>query len=186
MNKILNAIKCAICREILESPVILPCYDTICKKHVINHINDVNIRCEQCGVEHQIPTNGFHPNNALKEIIDAEIANLELGSVHKEAKKSCESVEETLKELETILKDPHFYTHEKISELKNAVELKGEEMKLIIDKEIKKLIDRLEEYERKSKEFLSSYKFKVESKKLEKDLKLSKYNLDSWFESLNK
>jgi hypothetical protein len=185
MNKILNAIKCAICREILETPVILPCYDTICKKHVLNNINDV-IRCEQCGVEHQIPTNGFHPNNALQEIIDAEIANLELGSVHKEAKKSCESVEETLKELEMILKDPHFYTHEKISELKNGVELKGEELKLIIDKVMMKLIDRLEEYERESKEYISSNEFKVESQKFEKELKISQSNLNLWRESLNK
>ena len=26
-------IKCAICREVLESPVILPCNDIVCKKH---------------------------------------------------------------------------------------------------------------------------------------------------------
>ena len=43
-----------------------------------------------------------------------------------------------------------------LSELKNSVQLKGEELKLRIDEELKKLIDRLEEYERQSKEFLSS------------------------------
>lgn len=36
INRILNAIKCAICHEIIDSPVILPSTDTICKKHVSN------------------------------------------------------------------------------------------------------------------------------------------------------
>ena len=185
MDRIRNAIKCGICREILESPVILPCYHTICKNHVSNQHNGV-IRCQQCGDEHQIPTNGFHPNNSLQEIIEAEIANLELGSVHKEAKTSCESFEKALKEFEVLIKDPNFFTHEKISELKNSVQLKGEELKLIIDEEMKKFIDQLDEYERKAKEYLSSHEFKEESKKLYSELKLAQSNLDSWLERLNK
>ena len=185
MNSILNAIKCSICQEILESPVILPCNDTICKKHVSNKINDL-IRCEKCGVVHRIPSNGFQPLPFLEEIIKSEIGHLDFGSVHKEAKKSTKLFEEALKQLEILLKDPYFYTHERISELKNSVQLKGEELKLIIDEETMKLIDRLEEYERQSKEYLSSNEFKVESKKLDRELKIAQSNLDSWLESLNK
>ena len=154
MESILNAIKCAICHEILESPVFLPCSCNICKKHVSDHSMDL-IRCEICGVEHRIPTNGFHPNKSLQMIIKTEIANLDFGSVHKEAKKSCELIENALKEFELLIKDPFFYTYERISELKNTIQLKGEELKLIIDQEMKRLIDRLEEYERQSKEYLS-------------------------------
>jgi len=127
------------------------------------------IRCEICGVEHHIPANGFHPNKPLQMIIKTEIAKLDLGSVHKSAKKSCEYVEDSLKEFEVLLKDPYFYTHGKISELKNIVQLKGEEIKLRIDQEMKKLIDRLEEYERQSKEYLSSNEFKEESNLLESE-----------------
>jgi hypothetical protein len=185
MDKILNAIKCAICHEILESPVILPCNDPICKKHVSNQVKDV-IRCEKCGVENHIPTNGFQPLPFLEEIIKSEIGYLDFGSVHKEAKKSCESFENTLKEFEILLKDPSVYNHEKISELKNSVQLKGEELKLIIDQEMKKLFDRIEDYQRQSKEYLSSNEFKVESKKLDSEIKLAQSNLDSWLESLNK
>ena len=185
MNRIRDAIKCAICLEILESPVILPCSDTICKKHVTNRDSDA-IRCEKCGVEHQIPTNGFTTLPFLEEIIKSEIATLDLGSVHKEAKKSCESFEKDLKEFEVLLKDPNFYTHERISELKNSVQLKGEELKLRIDQETKKFIDDLEEYDRKTREYLSSNEFKEESKNLENELKTAQSNLDSWLESLNK
>jgi hypothetical protein len=185
MDRVLKAMKCAICRDILESPVILPCSHTICKKHVSNQNNGI-IRCEQCGVEHQIPTNGFNANNALQEIIEAEIANLDFVSVHKEARKSCESFEKALKEFESLIKDPKFLTNEKISELKNNVQLKGEELKLKIDQEMKKLLDRLEEYERQCKEYLSSNEFKEESKKLESEMKIAQSNLDSWIECLNK
>ena len=185
MDIILNAIKCAICHEILESPVFLPCSDTICKKHVSNQSNNV-IRCEKCGVEHKIPTNGFPPIPFLEAIIKSDIGHLDFGSVHKEAKKSCESFDEALKEFEVLIKDPYVYTHERISELKNSVQLKGEELKLIIDQEMKKLFDRLDDYERQSKEYLSSNEFKVESQKLENELKLAQSKLDSWLESLNK
>ena len=185
MDRILNAVKCVVCHGILEYPLILPCNDNICKKHVSNQTNNV-IRCEKCGVEHQIPTNGFQLNSALKEIIETEIANLDFGSVHKEAKKSCKCVEDSLKEFELLLKDPNFYSHQKISELKNIVQLKGEELKLIIDEETKKLIDRLEEYEKESKVYISSSEFKEESKKLESEMKITESNLDSWLENLNK
>ena len=184
MNRILNAIKCAICNEILESTVILPCSCNICYKHVKNQTNGF-IQCEKCQVEHQIRTNGFHANKALQVIIETEIANLDFGSVHKEARKSCELIENALKEFELLIKDPFFYTYERISELKNIVQLKGEELKLRIDEEMQKYIDRLEEYERQSKEYLSYNEFKVESKRLENELKVFQSNLNSWIESLN-
>ena len=95
-------------------------------------------------------------------------------------------MEKALKEFKVLLKDPHFYTHERITELKNSVQLKGEEMKLIIDEETKKFIHRLEEYETEYKEYLLTNEFNVESKKLEVELKFAQSNLDSWIESLNK
>ena len=144
------------------------------------------IRCEICGVKHEIPTNGFQLNKALQVIIKTEIANLDFGNVYKETKKSCESFEDALKQFEKLLKYPYFYTHKRINELKNSVQLKGEELKLRIDEETKKLINRLEEYERESKEYLSSNEFKEESNMLESEMKIAQSNLDSWIENLNK
>ena len=183
MDRILKLIKCSICYEILESPVILPCNHTICEKHASNQTKDV-IKCEKCGDEHRIPANGFQPNLILRELIEIGITDLDFGSVHNKAKKSCESFEELLDEIEAILKDPFFYSHQKISELKNSVQLKGEELKQTIDQEMKTLIDRLDEYERQSKEYLSSNEFKEESEKLESELKSAHSSLDSWLQCL--
>ena len=184
MDRVLKLIKCAFCHEIVESPVILPCNDTVCKKHVTNQIKDDHFKCDKCGDEHRIPANGFQPLPFLEELIKLGIGRLDFGSVHTEAKKSCESLEELLKEIEAILKDPSFLAHERISELKNSVQLKGEELKLIIDQEMKKLIDRLDEYETQSKEYLTSNDYKLESEKLEIELKSAHSNLDKWLESL--
>ena len=185
MDRIQTVVKCILCHKTLESPIILPCSCNICYKHVSNQNNDFS-RCEKCGIEHQIPTNGFHANKALQVIIETEIANLDFGSVHKEAKKSCESVENALKEFELLLKDPFFYTYERISELKLTIQLKGEELKLMLDQIMMKHIYRLDEYERQSKEYLSSNEFKIESTKLENELKIAKSNLNYWIECLNK
>ena len=186
MNKIQNAIKCVLCREILELPVILPCNDIVCEKHVSNQINDDFFKCEKCGIDHRIPTNGFQPVIALQEIIDSQIGNLDFGSVHKEAKRSCESFEEALKEFKVLLKDPYVFAHEIISELKNSVQLKGEELKLRIDQETKRFIDELEEYESESKDYILTNEFSEKSKMLENELELAQSNLDSWLESLSK
>jgi hypothetical protein len=185
MDRFLNTLKCPNCNEVLESPVILPCNHTICEKHGSNHTKEV-IKCEKCGVEHRIPVNGFQPNLALQEQIEIGIAHLDFGSVHNKAKKSCESFGNFLNEIEAILKDPFVIAHERITELKNSVQLKGEELKLTIDQEMKKLIDRLDEYERQSKEYLSSNELKEESIKLETELKSAYSNLDSWLAYLHK
>ena len=71
MDKIQDALKCVLCHEIIESPVFLPCSCNICEKHVSNKTKNV-IRCEKCGVEHRIPSNGFHANKSLQVIIEAE------------------------------------------------------------------------------------------------------------------
>ena len=118
MDRIQKLVKCAICHEILKSPVILPCNHTICEKHISNQSKDV-IKCDKCGVEHRIPTNGFQQEIALRELIEIGIANLDFGCVHNKAKKSCESFEAFLNDIEAILKDPIIIAHEKISELKN-------------------------------------------------------------------
>lgn len=186
MDRIQKLVKCAICHEILKSPVILPCNHTICEKHVTSQIRDDHFKCDKCGVEHRVPANGFQPLPFLEELIEIGITDLDFGTVHNEARKSCESFEELLNEIEAILKDPFIYPHERISELKNSVQLKGEELKLRIDEETEKLINRLDEYERQSKENLSSNEFKEESVKLKSELNAAQSNLVSWLASLNK
>lgn len=181
MDKILSVIKCPQCLKILDAPVFLPCSDSMCKKHI--NPNEQSIKCQKCGVEHQIPKEGFPFNKGLAE---AEIAKLDFGKTHNKAKKSCKSVENVLNEVELTLRDPNNYTHQKISDLRNTVQLKGDALKLRIDQEMQKLFDMLDEYERQCKGLLSTNEYKNENVKINNELKAVHSNLDSWIETLNK
>ena len=186
MNKILSAIKCAHCHKTLEKPVLLPCSDSICKKHIDSDSNKLSISCEKCGVNYAIPENGFPFNKGLAQIIEAEISNLDFGKVHSQAKEACKTFEDVLIEVEVLLKDPYNYTHDVIGDLKNTVQLKGEELKQRIDQEMVKLFDALDQYEKECKEFLSSDEYKDRTDKIDGELKSVQSDLDSWKEHLNK
>ena len=184
MDKILGAIKCPHCQKTLEAPTILPCSDSICKKHI--NQSEETIRCHKCGVQHQIPKDGFPLNKSLAEIIEAEIAKLDLGKIHSQAKESCKSVENVLREIEVTIRDPSYYTHLIISDLRNKIELKGGMLKLRIDQEMDKLFDTLDKYEIQCKAFLSTNEYKAETARINTELKNAQSNLDSWMEILNK
>lgn len=63
-------LQCSNCAKILESPVLLPCGDSVCKKHTTNESNEA-ILCLKCEIEHPLHANvEFLPNNALAEIIE--------------------------------------------------------------------------------------------------------------------
>ena len=184
MNKILSAIKCAHCHKTLETPVLLPCSDSICKKHIDS--NKLSISCEKCGENYAIPENGFPFNKGLAQIIEAEISNLDFGKIHSQAKEACKTFEDVLIEVEVLLKDPYNYTHDVISDLKNTVQLKGEELKQKIDQEMINLLNALDQYEKECKAFLSSDEYKDKTDKINDEIKIVQSELDSWKEYLNK
>jgi hypothetical protein len=184
MDKLSNSIKCGNCKNVLESPVLLPCGDSICKKHTINFQEP--ILCYTCGIEHPIPAKtGFLPNKALAGIIDAKINDLDFGNDHKEAQLSCEQFDDILTKIDNFLNDPFNFTYEAIDFLKNVVQLKGEEMIFNINETMDRFISKLDEYKENCKKdfakkdyVLKSEKFRVEKEKARKDL-------DVWLATLN-
>jgi hypothetical protein len=184
MNMISNAIKCVVCKHVLTSPVILPCGDSICKKHTIDAKGP--LLCGKCDLEHPIPSNGgFPPNNGLAEIIAAQIGNLDFGKEHRQAKHLCQHFDDLLTKIEEILQDPYNFTYEAIGCLKNAVQLKGEEMKLKIDEQMSTLISKLEKYSEECKENLSSSDYLTKLEKIREDKEDARSNLEKWMATLN-
>src|SRR5579883_3032935 len=90
MNEISNAIKCMNCKSVLKSPVILPCKHSICKHHVSESFNNGStIVCIRCGSEHVVENEAaFLDNEALDDIVNAEIGELSFGKVHDDAKQA--------------------------------------------------------------------------------------------------
>jgi hypothetical protein len=183
MDAILNAIKCAICKQVLDSPVLLPCSHSICKKHTDTDINGGLILCHECDREH--PKQEFPSNYALATIIASKIDKLDLGKDHKTAKESCEKLETVIKQFEQLLNDPNNFTHEEIDELERKLQLKREELKKQIDDEFDKIYDKLEEHKQKCKKHLTTNEYMVQSNKISEETEKVRVELREWLRVLN-
>jgi hypothetical protein len=184
MDKISDAIKCVNCRNVLASPVSLPCGCSICEKHT----RDIKgpILCCSCDIEHTTPVNGtFPPNTGLAKIIDAQIEALDFGNKHTEAKQSCTRLNELLSSIETLLKDPFNFTYEAIEHLKSTAQLKVEEMKLKLDNDLARLIGKLDEFMAKCKKTLTSNQYVTKLERFERQRKTARQELDNWVATLN-
>lgn len=156
MDRVKQATKCVECLQTIESPVLLPCSDSICEKHV--NLNCRNsIICGGCGVEHQIPKNvGFPKNKALEEIISAKISFLDFGETHAKAKEQCTKIEGLLKSMDLLEKGASSYAYEEIDKLRNRVHLKSENLKLSVDQKTEKLLEMLKEYQKNCEKSIES------------------------------
>ena len=187
MESIQKAIKCSECNKVLATPVFLPCSHSICKKHVTEKNRGDKLKCAKCGFDHEIPPNGFPVIEALCEIIEAKIGTIDLGSAYKEATESCVKFSRYVEEMEHLENDPKYYTYEEISKLKNRVHLKSEQLKLTIDKETEKLLDKLKEYQTRCDNSLTADSYLSGKRKRNFELNKETYSasLASWKSELN-
>lgn len=185
MDSILKIIKCFNCESTLSSPVLLPCGHSVCKKHAIENI-ERTIRCGKCGQDHSIPTNSFPQNEALSMLIENEIGKLDFGETYNKAKRCCSELGDFHENIDALLKDPNMFTYEQVNDLRNKIEVKSEEMKLRIDKEVDRLMEKLSKFEFDSKNYSKSKQFTYNTKNLEMNLNESSLKLKNSIEFLNK
>lgn len=184
MDKISKALKCAECRQIIQSPVILPCGLSVCKHHTESKSK---FFCMSCADEHTTPANGCFPSNkALEEMIAAEIQELDLGKEHKLALDLCNKLNETIEKLSNAYENPELYIHEKMSTLKNKVDLKRELLKLEIDAMADKMIEKIVKYEDECKTHTTSSSFKADFKEVDDKVKWAKADCKKWSANLNR
>ena len=69
LNLIEESITCSICNDIFARPIFLPCFNSICEKHVAEQGNVKLYKCLLCANEHQIPEYGFKPNTMALKLI---------------------------------------------------------------------------------------------------------------------
>jgi ElaB/YqjD/DUF883 family membrane-anchored ribosome-binding protein/ribosomal protein L37AE/L43A len=184
MDKILDVIKCAICKNVMNSPVILPCGHSICKRHA-DEITDVDglITCNKCGRDYS--KQAFPPNEGLANIIETQIANMDLGPKHKTAKDACDKLDMVIGQIEQLLKDPYYFSHEEINELQRQAQLKREELKNQIDNEFDKIYNKLEEFKTRCKTHFSTNEYKIEADKISEEVRNARSKLNEWIGVLN-
>lgn len=142
MEKIFDAITCSRCKEVLKTPIVLPCGHSMCKIHTDETGNQ--LICPKCGLQYR--NEGFPINTELLVIIESQIGSIDFGKSHREAKDACDKLEEILDLINSIIKDPLNISREAIDQLKYQVLLKSEQLKFEIEEKTEKLISVLSEY----------------------------------------
>ena len=122
MNRIQAAIKCPNCSKVLSTPVVLPCGHSICQEHT--NVDQDTILCQKCGKSHR--NRDLMVNESLMEMITAQIGSIDFGTVHLNATKSCDRLNEALATVETLLGDLDGFIDESVANLKNRVYLKSD------------------------------------------------------------
>lgn len=143
-----SLITCVICCAKFESPVILPCGDTICKKHLTDDeaFNKPKFICIFCDEEHKLPSgkaNCFPPNKAIEKLLEMNLDKLDLGKAHRNAKVSFGNLSSKLDVFVHLHNDPIFYINEYFSDLINKIDLSREQVLLKINDFYDKMISDL-------------------------------------------
>ena len=202
MDLLGDSIKCAYCLNTLKIPLILPCGHCICKQHE-DFYKDIykdkkkEILCHRCIVFHPIPPNGFVRVKPLESLLEKGIDSIDLGEEYNSTKEKCQLFSDLLDHLNTLKNDPEMKIHTVISELRNQVDLKREELKSQIDIEALDTIKKLDDFEKECKSNSRSVKFdsdltsnlnswRTELKEWQQSLSTFKNDSDKWKSIMNK
>jgi hypothetical protein len=144
---------CEHCGKFYESPIKLPCFNTICLAHLNELLKNKSknvIHCCFCKKDHQIPANGFEIYAKIDEIIQSK------SHLYEDEKKFALFIETStrkIKELSTELdsKQPDILeiVIKRLSNLRNQIELDAARHKKNIDLECGKIVKKLELFQEK-------------------------------------
>lgn len=185
MDRVFNALKCVNCREILSTPVILPCGHTICQKHT--QVDDDKVICSECGIQHE--NKGFVVSKSVTEMINAQLAALDFGPQHKKTNESCDQLKNLIEKSDCLLNDLDYHINEEIGMLKYRIVLRSEELKKQINEITQEMLDGLERYEVECKtnceENVKETDFRSLMDKLKEKNEDAKKKLSEWSSVLN-
>ena len=139
MADLKNVLICNYCNSVFDSPLILPCSETICERHVEefktkDSSNIGKINCFFCNEEHEIPRNGFPKDKSMKKLLDLKMHTIDFGVSNQKAVDRCHDLNEMIGKLENLTYKPEHYINEYFDLIINKIDLCREENQLKIEK----------------------------------------------------
>jgi len=158
LEKINALFNCKICKNVLVDPILLPCGETVCKVHQDKVSKG---KCMSCSGTHTVPKEGFPENRIVKNQLDLGANKICLNvSQFNDYNKIIQNLNNNLKEIEAIRKDPKSYIGEYFGELTRKVNLRRETLIEDIHKYTDELIQKIEKLKQdcvaKSKEAIKT------------------------------
>ena len=185
MDTVLNEIHCSKCDKRIETPVVLPCGHSTCKKHTTITHTQTQVICPNPECQKAYPCGEFPINHSLVNIIAAKIGSINFGEEHRQARENCREMEDKLKECEELLNNPKTFIQQDIESLKNRIDERGEFLKQSIDETIDNLKNDLLDYEGKCIENLKAKNFAKNYSDFESFYDALKSDVAEWKEILN-
>jgi len=169
LEKINALFNCKICKNVLVDPILLPCGETVCKVHQDKVSKG---KCMSCSGTHTVPKEGFPENRIVKNQLDLGANKICLnGSQFNDFNKIIQNLNNNLKEIEAIRKDPKNYIGEYFGELTRQVDLRRETLIEDIHKYSDELIQKIEKLKQdcvaKSKEAIKTSEVMMSENKSE-------------------
>ena len=127
-----------------EHPVILPCGESLCQKH-LEEVNQI-FTCYFCNEEHQIREDGYKINKTINMLMNIF---LEIDPLRKEVYATFDKLNKLIGDYEKI--DPESYIFDNLREVINKVDLHREELIKEINEKYDEIIKRLKEKEQMCK-----------------------------------
>lgn len=151
------AFSCPICKKEYESPVILPCGESICSKCVTPIGTYSNsFLCKLCNSLHDIPDNGFPQNKALIKLIKSNNEMLSEKQMEKSLKCNLEieaGLDFLRKSFKTCKENIKDYVRQIINDIEIEADLKSNQINQLRDDLIEKVLI----YERNCLENYTNY-----------------------------
>lgn len=136
MSSLKATFECKICHCPLSECVILPCGETICRKHT-ESIDELLCPCKQI---HIVPINGFPLNKIVNSLIETNIQNMDMGEKFRAAEESCSKLENSLEFYKNLLHHPSKFVRKFYEENIDKLSNKWEKIKLENDTRCQNLL----------------------------------------------
>ena len=145
---------CKFCLDIYEKPVILPCGNLLCSKHIDKFLKSKtsqSILCYHCDRKHDINKQGLLVDERITQLIELKIHELNLGTSHREAIISCKNVESLISEHKLLNQNPNNFIDTFFNKLKKEINIKRIEMIAMVDDSYRKSLKEIECFENECK-----------------------------------
>ena len=212
MIDISETMSCAVCSNVLESPLVLPCGHSICKVHLTisltmstsdelsssssqpsdpkkrrtNQEKKTKIFCVKCDTDQEVGENGLPVNKLAEELLSHKLHKIEFCEKYKEATNAFKKLDAFISECELFARDAESEIADTIGDIKRRVDLCREQLKARIDHNALELINDLEAFEMECREPFAIKRFEeLKDGFVKTHLSLAKDEARQWLASLN-
>lgn len=172
--EIKNVFICKFCVEIYEKPVLLPCGNLICSKHIEKFLKS---SCCFCDKKHLA---SFISDERISKLLELNIHELNLGDSYREAIISCQSLESLIRQHEILSQNPTYFIDSYFTKLKKEIELKRFDLISAVDTSYRNSLREIQCFEEECSKNLEELKCLPQSL-----LQSARSKLKEWYRVLN-